>query len=313
MDNSYIAVPVDDYAQSANTLFHFMEKSEYLKDILVNRAIVPRYCIEDIGYLNIGDTETKYKEIAVLQKCFCDIPFHKLTENFSLQGVGEAFEELSQEEKLRAVTNNTHTDFYGSYGIGFSKEWGEKHNLQPVHYLNVASGYTEEFSRILGIVLPAKDIEDEYADDILNRLSFIKPLRGIMKRQVQKMDKKEVRVEFWKNFHDEKEWRYVPRSENLAECHVERIIANPYMLKLGEAIKRINKNLKAEVYEKLWLDYDFDDVRYIIVPNAQARLDIIGTIMSISRDKFKNKEQIEQTQYILISKILVLDEIRKDW
>lgn len=313
LDNTYIAIPVDDYAQSANTLFHFMGKAEYLKDLLTRRALIPRYCIENIDYLRICDEENEYKEVAVLQKCFCDIPFHKLTETFSLQGVGAAYDTLSEEEKKKVSTNNTHPDFYGTYAVGFSKNWGEKHNLQPVHYLNEESSHTREFSRVFGSVLQADDISDEYADDMLNRLSFVKPLRGIMKRQVQKMDKKDVTVEFWKNFHDEKEWRYVPDSSDLVECQIERIIANPYMLNFERAINDMNKSLEAVEYEKLWLKFDFDDIRYIIVPNSQARIDIINTIMSIPSDRFQNKKQIRLKKYILISKILVLDEIRKDW
>ena len=30
----------DDYAQSANTIFNFMKKSEYLKEILEKKAII---------------------------------------------------------------------------------------------------------------------------------------------------------------------------------------------------------------------------------------------------------------------------------
>ena len=35
-----VVLPYVDYAQSANTLFHFMKKSEYLKSILLKKAIV---------------------------------------------------------------------------------------------------------------------------------------------------------------------------------------------------------------------------------------------------------------------------------
>ena len=34
----------DDYVQSANTLFHFMQRHEYLSALLKRRALVPRYC-----------------------------------------------------------------------------------------------------------------------------------------------------------------------------------------------------------------------------------------------------------------------------
>ena len=39
----------DDYSQSANTLFHFMKEPRFLNDILTKKAIIPRYCKEDIA------------------------------------------------------------------------------------------------------------------------------------------------------------------------------------------------------------------------------------------------------------------------
>ncbi|KJS20671.1 MAG: hypothetical protein VR72_12840 [Clostridiaceae bacterium BRH_c20a] len=99
-ENLMVVLPYDDYAQSANTLFHFMSKSEYLKSILINRAIVPRYCMENIEYLDIRIGDVSFKEVAILQKCFCDIPFHKLTDNFELNGVGEVYKSLNDHERL---------------------------------------------------------------------------------------------------------------------------------------------------------------------------------------------------------------------
>lgn len=43
----------DDYIQSANMLFHCMKEGRFLESILEKRAIVPRYCIENMKYLNI--------------------------------------------------------------------------------------------------------------------------------------------------------------------------------------------------------------------------------------------------------------------
>ena len=58
-NNQVSFLPYDDYAQSASTLFHFMTKPKYLSAILLRRAIVPRYCVETIDYLNIrNDTRT---------------------------------------------------------------------------------------------------------------------------------------------------------------------------------------------------------------------------------------------------------------
>jgi hypothetical protein len=311
-ENPAVALPYDDYVQSANTLFHFMKKSEYLKSILINRAIAPRYCRENIEYLGIHIGDVSFKEVAILQKCFCDIPFHKLTDNIELDGVGEDYKLLNDEEKLILKKNNTHPDFYGSFAIAFSKSWGENKNFQPVHYLNKNSIYTVEFTKLFDSVLNAESIPDEYVNDILNRLSFVKPLRGTMKRTIS-LNNKNVSIEFYKNFHDEKEWRYVPNSTVLSVAKLERIIANPNILNLRTGIEDINNSLSSEKFKPLWIEYNYDDIRYIIVPDLYSRIDIINTIMDIPNEQFDNQSQILIQKYILISKILVLEEIRKDW
>lgn len=312
-ENSLVVLPYDDYAQSANTLFHFMSKIEYLKSLLINRAIVPRYCIENIEYLNIHVEDISFKEVAILQKCFCDIPFHKLTNNFELTGVGEVYKSLTDDEKLILTKNNTHPDYYGKFAIAFSKSWGENKNLQPVHYLNEKSLYTVELTKLLESTLNADNISEEYASDILNRLSFIKPLRGMMKRTIKRNNSENVSIEFYKNFHDEKEWRYVPNSAILSEAKIEPIIANPNILSLHAGIIDINNNLATDKYRPLWLEYNYDDIRYIIVPDLHSRIDVINAIMAIPDEQFDNQSQALMHKYILISKILVLEEIRKDW
>lgn len=77
-EKSFTIEREEDYAQSANTLFHFMKREQWLKDALSRRAIIPRYCVENIEYFGISAGKTSFEETAILQKCFCDIPFHKL-------------------------------------------------------------------------------------------------------------------------------------------------------------------------------------------------------------------------------------------
>ena len=305
--------PYDDYVQSANTLFHFMSKIEYLKKILQVHTIIPRYCIENIEYLNINVEGQAFSEIAVLQKCFCDIPFHKLTDTFELNGIGEGFKSLTDDEKYELAKNNSHPDYYGKFAIALSKKWGESHHLQPVQYVNEKSTYAMEFSDALASVLNTENIAEEYANDILHRLSYMKPLRGAMGRSFERKNFGSVKIELKKNFHDEREWRYVPSSKILAAAKIECIIANPNMLRLTDGVTEFNKSLEAERYRNLWLNFSYDDIRYIIVPDLQARIDIIDTIRSIPNEQFDHPDQAQLGQYILISKILVLDEIRKDW
>ena len=125
-NNQISYLPYDDYAQSANTLFHFMKKQEYLNSILRRRAIIPRYCVETIDYLSIKNGTRLFNEVAILQKCFCDIPFHKLAESFAVNGVGDVYESLSKDERADLEKNNTHFAYYGEYAVAFSKSWGEK-------------------------------------------------------------------------------------------------------------------------------------------------------------------------------------------
>ena len=192
----------------------------------------------------------------------------------------------------------------------FQRNGQKKNDLQPIHYLNEQSQYTKNFAEMIGNVMDAADISDLYVDDILDRLCFIKPLRGIMKRKNEKETGDKIEIEFQKNFHDEKEWRYFPSKEVTKTVNIERVIANSYLL---EENIDINQKLNTLQYEKIWLHYDYKDIRYIIVPDASARIEIINTIIDIPREKFNSETDIMIQKYILISRIMVLEEIRKDW
>lgn len=305
---SKIGDSFDDYTQSANTLFHFMHESKYLKSILINRAIIPRYCIENFEYLHIHNKNVNYKEVAILQKCFCDIPLHKITDTFELKGVGNAYQSLTDNEKYSLEKNNSHPAFYGKFAIAFSKTWGENKNFQPIHYLNENSLYTTSFIRLLNNILNTDNISEEYARDVLNTLLFIKPLRGIIKRVISE----NITIEFYKNFHDEQEWRYTPDPSILSTLKLESMIANPKILNISDNIKRINNSLEKENFRALWLEYNYKDIRYIIVPDSSSKNEIINTIIHIPNKQFDSQSDVLNQKYALISKILVLEEIRKD-
>ena len=99
----------------ADTLFTFMLAPEYLYTILRKSMISPRYCTEDISYLQINGIP----RVSIPMKCFCDINLHRL---------------------------GKHLDCYGYYGIAFTKEWGMRKHIQPVLYFNPASDLRLDFS-----------------------------------------------------------------------------------------------------------------------------------------------------------------------
>lgn len=156
--------------QSADTLFHFVSKLEYISQIIERFAFVPRYCVEDIDYLNINLKQSAYPMI-----CFCDINLHRL---------------------------HDHIHFYGGdgYGIAFEKRWGIKQAIQPVQYINPNSPLANDFKIAFNESI-ASDLNQPAQDYLLTQMLFLKPIQGTMVRNKSSV---------FKNFTDECEWRFIP-------------------------------------------------------------------------------------------------------
>lgn len=173
----YANVDKEEYkppTQSADSLFHFVEKLEYLLPIIERFALVPRYCTEDVDYLDIG-----YKKLAYPMLCFCDINLHKL---------------------------HDHIHFYGGdgYGIAFAKKWGMENAIQPIQYINLSSPLKRDFTTAFNDSIKS-DIDSTAQDYLLTQMLFFKPILGTMDRNEETVRR---------NFTDECEWRYVPDLRN---------------------------------------------------------------------------------------------------
>ena len=292
----------DNYVQSANSLFHFMKEERFLTKSIERGALVPRYCKEDIEYMNLKNPRGEImKEMVVLQKCFCDIPFHKISEKFAIEIVNE--KEISEEttRKVDEREYNTHIGCYGEYGLVFSKEWCVTQGFQPVLYVNTESEYLQQLKDLFTHIMSEDNINDLFIDDLLRQFAYIKPLQGIMKRKVDSET-----VELKKNFHDEKEWRFIPSDIQLKEKKLNKMAFSQGIV---DNYNKISDNIEAPSYEALWLKFSYDDIKYIIVPNQIARINVIKFILNMPGEKFLDEMQ----RNVLISKIQVLDEIRKDW
>ena len=77
--------------------------------------------------------------------------------------------------------------------------------------------------------------------------------------------------------------------------------------------QRLELDLEREAARPAWLEFSFDDIRYLIVPTIQARIELIKEILALPPEGFSTSESENIGKSVLISKILVLDEIRKDW
>ena len=135
--------------QSANTLFRFFSNFDYMLRAIEKGAFIPRYCVENIDYL-----ELPIYKIAYPMVCFCDITIHRLSE---------------------------HMNTYGSYGLGFAKTWGINNGIQPIQYINTESPLCKDFKVAFETAL--KEQGDNQINNYLStHMYYIKPIEGSMSR-----------------------------------------------------------------------------------------------------------------------------------
>ena len=132
--------------QSANSLFHFMNDERWLLNKIRDKALKPRYTLEDVSFLKLPNIEKMYYPMI----CFCDINLHRI---------------------------QPHYDQYGPYGIAFSKKWGIEKGIQPIHYLNQHGEYLKEFKQAFDEGMGIADV-NVLKDFWLETLRFIKPMQG---------------------------------------------------------------------------------------------------------------------------------------
>lgn len=256
-----------DFKQSANTLFKFMKKLDYLKTIIKNSAIIPRYNTEIIEYLNIK----MFSEIAYPMVCFCDINLTKL---------------------------HHHTKNYGSYGIGFKKQYTYSYNdIEPIHYVNPISNEIKDFKSAFSVALNNKENNNEILKNYLSTtLLFMKPIEGDMYITDEKTGGK--KREF-RRFHDEKEWRYVPHIQK------EDLYLVLHGKKLTDSfINECNKVLENQ--RKYWLKFPISEVNYLMVETENDSIELANYI-------FKLKKYTKDEKRLLVSKIIILKNLEKDW
>ncbi|MDR1687007.1 MAG: hypothetical protein LBS21_00140 [Clostridiales bacterium] len=250
----------------ADALFTFTTKLEYLMGYLELSYISPRYYIEDIKYLRIP----KLKKIAYPMKCFCDINLHKL---------------------------DVHIEWYGNYGLAFSKEWGMNKGIQPIQYINLESELRKSFTTAFSLALKTDTSKESKAqikmeNFLLHEMMYFKPYSGIMKNRTT--GKNEVKC-----FTDECEWRYISdvTIAGFEQVHYD----NAY---LNEDVLNYFNGLMAEVPE-IALSFNYEDIKYIIVKsNIEFRV-LTEKIVSLNLG--------ETEKYQLMSKIVVWDNSRGDF
>ncbi len=214
----------------SNSLFHFTKSLDVLESILRD-GFWPRYCAEDVRWLGLRDDEF----LAFPMVCFCDIPISRIAE---------------------------HVEFYGSYGLGMTREWAEKNTLNPVMYF---SGQTPLLTAIntnaVRLLQLPEELKEPAKKDHRYVLAYSKPTRGAMLVSGKPLEK---------DFYQESEWRYVPAGKGITEYLKVAQFQDTEKLKIHNEATRESSLLK----------FAPTDVRYIFVPRDSDIPRIITFIQS---------------------------------
>jgi len=272
-----IIVSVDNRQSiSANSLFHFTDSFENLAGIFTNN-FYPRYCLEDQSYL-VPDHLPKYAAIPMV--CFCDVPLSQV---------------------------NYHTETYGYYCIGLSKEWGQNNEINPIMYSLPNSYSTFLLKQSFGelyplnprLVLYKSDEPDLAARNVTTMLysffTFLKPYEGEVWKDGTQIRKK-VR------FYDEREWRYVPALDRLNDLGLIPVM-NQEQYNDSSTLNHCNEILQ----ESFKLTFTAQDIKYIIVREEDEVLKMAEKIESL---KYRySDEEIK----LLTTRIISMQQILEDF
>mgnify|MGYP002573155769 CR=1 FL=1 len=250
----------------ADTLFTFTTRLEYLVNSIKTSMLAPRYCEENIKYLKIP----KIKKVAYPMKCFCDINMHKL---------------------------GIHLEWYGYYGLAFSKEWGMRNGIQPVQYINPDSKLREDFSIAFSAALSSNTkketrVQSKLKNFILHEMLYYKPYEG-------KIENRNTGKLVNKCFTDECEWRFIPEFNGL---EFDLIYTDENMINAG-ILNKMSDAL-AEI-QSVTLKFDYKDLKYIIVKTLADFKILVDRILLLNLSDLTTRE--------LISKIIIWDNSKGDF
>ena len=241
----------------SSTLFHFTKNMDVLFSILKD-GFWPRYCLEDIQWQ--GHKELEF--VAFPMVCFCDIPLGRIAE---------------------------HVGFYGSFGIGLTKDWGAKNNLNPVSYY---SGDNPVHKAIKSLSSVVGGLQDENAKEAGLRnvrylLAYAKPTTGRMIVSGEPVVKE---------FYQESEWRFVPQHNDIPDYLNYQTFMSP------ERVKECN-DLTSILCRLRFLP---TDIRYIFVP-TDADIPPIMNFIQTELDKYPSSDL-----KVLMSRVTSLESVSRD-
>lgn len=242
---------------SASTLIHFTAEKEALKGILLDnfRVFNCREAISFTGGLFC---------FVVPMVSFCDIPLSEI---------------------------KTHISKYGSYGLGLSKEWGVRNQLNPVLYLSKDSHLANSYKRAF-LTFADRKGSKEWTEE---QKSFVDLMR-YMKNYEGDLNRSGTTTPSYR-FSDEREWRYVPPYDS--DCEMISLASKYDQAKVKEAIDARLASHR--------LHFEPNDIKYIIIKDDTEILEFVDHLRRSKGRKY-TFEDIER----LKTRILTTEQILND-
>lgn len=184
-----------------------------------------------------------------------------------------------------------HIAKYGSYGIGLKQSWGQAKGLNPVLYIDTNSSIGRNYYSAAAKVAKGKNSDNitEHDAQLLDVLRYMKNYEAPLTRRGQTNSKY--------RFADEKEWRYVP---NYKEANL--IVSGPAYKKDGA------KEMCAVITENLRLEFEPEDIKYIIIKEDSEVSEFIDILRQAKRKKYSYND-VER----LITRIITVEQIMSDF
>jgi hypothetical protein len=276
---------------SSNVLFHFTNGKEKLIGILKN-GFLAKPCVEYSPLETSTDSiPTRLPIQATPMVSFCDIPLALI---------------------------RGHLSYYGDYAIGLTKEWGIEKGVTPVFYVHHKSIIFPLIKKVLPIDKIVKKPKDS-SHNILDIMPYLKNYVGFECREINNPkigdmdlynadDKGNLRKyepsventktsECWRiksrKFYDEREWRYVPSSENTIGKEIFTGIYTWEKIKdrktgINDFAKDIGLELPSIISttseNPFTLKFTMDNIKFIIVKEESEIEEILEILKKLYED-----------------------------
>jgi Putative abortive phage resistance protein AbiGi, antitoxin len=257
-------------AVSSKSIIHYTNSLKNIKGIIQDEGLRLKYCKENLIF-----SDDFHFTIAFPMVCFCDLPLS-----------------LAKEHIVK----------YGSYGIGFTKEWARRNQLNPVLYIEKDSILSLYLSTQTDDILkPARgntNLSQEESNAILDAMRRFSHILGFCKNHVGPLSRRGKKTVEDYVFYDEREWRYLPPKEILGDKEV--IVAGPLYEK--------NRKEYNDSLENTSLEFNHNDLSYIIVKSEKEKSEIVDFIRAKYYKKLTNPELNN-----LYTKIISVKQINDDF